>query len=106
MVKSKKTISTRAKKKSLAKSSSMDIINLILTDHKPLKQLIKILKREKSNYAQKLAAFNDFAPLLVAHAKPEEQTWYGDLRGGGKSGLEMRIMGIEGEIEHGLADQL
>ena len=84
------------------KSTSHDIIQLILADHKPLKQLIKVMKSESATLAKKKAAFEKFAPTLIAHAKPEEQTWYVSM----KKDHDMSVEGTEGDVEHGLADQL
>jgi hemerythrin superfamily protein len=81
---------------------SQDIIQLILNDHKPLWQLIKVMKSESASHEKKKAAFDKFAPALLAHAKPEEQTWYISM----KKEHDMSIEGTEGDVEHGLADQL
>lgn len=89
-------------KKSTAKQVGTDIILLILRDHKPLKALLKTMKDEKPTYQQKRAAFEKFEPLLMSHAKPEEETWYKMM----KSEDESRIQGLEGDVEHGLASQL
>jgi hemerythrin superfamily protein len=89
-------------KKSQKIEAGADIIELILRDHKPLKALIKTMKSERATYRQKKAAFNEFAPTLIAHAKPEERTWYKNM----KSQDDMKVEGLEGDVEHGLADQL
>jgi hemerythrin-like domain-containing protein len=79
---SSKTTGTRAA------TANEDILKLILEDHKPLKKLIKV--------------FEEFAPLLIAHAKPEEQTLYVAM----KEEDDMRVDGCEGDTEHAIADQL
>lgn len=79
-----------------------DILNMILEDHKPLKQLIKILKDDEKDLNQRKAAFEEFAILLVTHAKPEEQTLYVAM----KKNEDLRAEALEGDVEHGLADQL
>jgi hemerythrin-like domain-containing protein len=79
-----------------------DIIQLILEDHKPLKRLIKIMKDSDAELSERQDAFEEFAPLLVVHAKPEEQTLYVTM----KEEDEMREEGFEGDVEHQLADQL
>ncbi len=79
-----------------------DIVDLILEDHKPIWKLIKKMKSDDATVAQKRAAFKVFAPTLVAHAKPEEQTWYKRM----KSKKGQKVEGLEGDIEHGLADKL
>jgi hemerythrin superfamily protein len=97
--KSKPKKSTKAAKQA---TSQEDIVQLILRDHRPLKALIKVMKDKDSGYAQKKAAFEQFGPLLVAHAKPEEQTWYVHM----KKEDDMRMEALEGDTEHGLADQM
>lgn len=98
----KKAKSRKGKSSRTRQEVGPDIVQIILKDHKPLKALIKIMKSERSKYAQKKAAFEEFAPTLIAHAKPEEQSWYIDM----KSTDEQRVEGLEGDVEHGLADQL
>ena len=96
--------SSLKKKKSASKSSTSrrDLIALILKDHKPLWKMIKTMKSERATVSEKKATFKEFAPTLVAHAKPEEQTWYVSM----KSDEDMKQDGHEGDIEHSLADQL
>jgi hemerythrin superfamily protein len=74
-----------------------------LADHKPLKKLIKIMKdSDKHDMDERQNAFEEFAPLLVTHAKPEEQVLYVAM----KQDDDMIEEGYEGDVEHGLADQL
>lgn len=89
-------------KKANSRHSGEDIIQIILKDHKPLWKLIKVMKSEKATYSEKRNAFEIFAPTLIAHAKPEEQTWYKQM----KSENELVVHGLEGDVEHGLADKL
>lgn len=80
-----------------------DIIDLIIEDHRPLKQLIKILKNtDRYSFGERRDAFEDFAPLLAIHSKPEEQSLYTFL----KENEELKVQGYEGEVEHGLAEHL
>jgi Hemerythrin HHE cation binding domain len=79
-----------------------DIVDLILEDHKELKRLIKILKDDEVDFGDRYAAFEEFAPLLTIHAKPEEQSLYVEM----KKNKELRVEGLEGDVEHALADQL
>lgn len=85
-----------------AKANKEDIIELILHDHKALKKLIKVMKNSDNDLSERQEAFEEFAPLLVVHAKPEEQTMYVFM----KDDEELREEGFEGDVEHGLADQL
>ncbi|MBC7370800.1 MAG: hemerythrin domain-containing protein [Bdellovibrionaceae bacterium] len=101
---SKSKANSKTTKKASAKSvEGQDIIKLILADHKPLKKLIKILKdSDKYDMNERQDAFEEFAPLLAIHAKPEEQTMYVFM----KDEEELREEGFEGDVEHMLADQL
>ena len=83
-------------------TKDVDIVSLILKDHKPLKKLIKIMKDVDENLSKRKEAFAEFAPLLVAHAKSEEKILYVFM----KKEAELRRDGLEGDVEHGLADQL
>ena len=89
-------------RKSAAATESTDIVELILQDHKPLKKLIKTLKDEEAELSERKAAFKEFAPLLVAHSKPEEESLYKFM----KKSEEMKADGFEGDTEHAIADRL
>lgn len=97
-----RAMSPAKRKKTASKSSKEDIIEMILEDHKPLKKLIKVLKDSDEDLKTRRKAFEDFAPLLIQHAKPEEQVLYVFM----KNEEELREEGFEGEVEHVLADQL
>lgn len=79
-----------------------DIVPLILQDHKPLKRLIKTLKNSDLDMAKRQQAFEEFAPILLAHAKAEETVLYSFM----KKREELREGGFEGDVEHGLAEQM
>lgn len=80
----------------------LDIVELIMLDHEPLKELIEVLKDTDRDLEERKEAFEDFAWCLVSHAKPEEDTLYNAM----KANAELRQEGFEGEVEHALADQL
>lgn len=84
------------------KMNDTDIVSIILADHKPLKKLIKVMKDSDCSAEERLATFEEFAPALIAHAKPEEQTLYVYM----KDDEELKEGGYEGEVEHNIADQL
>lgn len=86
----------------MKQDKAQDIIQLILEDHKPLKELIKIMKDSDKEFKERKAAFDKFAPLLTRHARPEEDTLYVYMKGA----EEMREDGLEGDVEHQLADQM
>ncbi len=99
------TKSAAAKKagKSPAKGSKeRDIIALILEHHKPLKDLLEKLKSEELEQGEKRRVFQEFAPLLLTHAEPEEKTLYVRM----KDNEELRTEGFEGDVEHKLAVQM
>jgi hypothetical protein len=85
-----------------ARSHPDDIIQLIKKDHKPLKALLAILKNENVPYLEKKDAFQKLAPLLEAHMKPEQETWYTCLKRDHAFTVEI----TEGELEHRLAEQI
>lgn len=103
----KKTEKKSAKKKNGQERSRLkenDIVDLILEDHKPLKQLIKIMKDSDVKLNKALEAFAEFAPLLVNHAKSEEQSLYVFMKK--MQDEEHQVHAFEGDVEHTLADQL
>lgn len=83
---------------------SFDITELILEDHKDLKSLIEILKNEDSSDAELAEAFTEFKYFLTAHAKPEEEVVYNFMKS--LKAEELKLMALEGDVEHTLADQL
>ncbi len=85
-----------------SKMSSNDIIQIILQDHKPLKELIETLKDSEVEFAEKKPAFEEFAPLLLSHAEPEQESLYLHM----KDEEELRAESFEGDTEHALASQL
>lgn len=90
-----------AKKKNTVKAdSSQDIIKLILIDHKPLKNLIKVLKDSDKNLNVRRKALEEFAPLLINHAQSEERALYSFMERDSK----LREESFEGEVEHELAE--
>lgn len=100
----KQTPTKKSAKKTPAKEAAgeMDIIDIILEDHKPLWDLIEVMKDDEKSVKERKAAFDEFAPKLAAHAKPEERALYTYM----KKDEELTEEAFEGDVEHGLADQL
>lgn len=91
------------KGKSSAKSAAKpDIVDLILQDHKPIKELLMILKDSEVEFAEKRSTFEEFMPLLKNHAEPEQETLYLRMKDENK----FRKEAFEGDVEHALAAQL
>lgn len=100
--KAKTKKSTRARRQGPVKTakSADDIIDLIIQDHKALKKLIKTMKDPDAGFEDRKRAFDEFGPRLLAHAKPEERTWYVHM----KDSDDLRLEGLEGDVEHSLAE--
>lgn len=88
---------------SQAQTSKDDIVKLILLDHAPLKRLIAILKDSELTIRTRRRAFDQFAPLLLVHAHAEQESFYTFLK---DENRELRVHGLEGEVEHALAEYL
>lgn len=82
----------------------VDLVSTILEDHKPLKELIEIMKDLETPFDDRKESFMEFAPLLLTHAKAEEKSLYKFLMHSAKS--ELKTEGFEGQEEHNLADLL
>lgn len=79
-----------------------DIIEVIEEDHNLLKKLIKVMKDSDIAAEDRFGAYEEFAILLIAHFKPEEETLYTEM----KKNENLREEAFEGVVEHMLADQL
>lgn len=88
---------------SQAQTSKDDIVKLILLDHAPLKRLIAILKDSELTIRTRRRAFDQFAPLLLVHAHAEQESFYTFLK---DENRELRVHGLEGEVEHALAEYM
>jgi hemerythrin superfamily protein len=97
-----KSAKRSATEQAATQKTETDIIQLILEDHKALKELIEVMKDSEKNFLERSAAFEEFAPLLVTHAKPEEESLYVFM----KDDEDLRENGFEGDVEHALADQM
>ena len=89
-------------KREASKNEGGEIIEFIKRDHKPLKELISVMKDPKAKMAEKKPVFKKFQSLLLRHAHAEEQSLYIEL----KSRKDLRLDGVEGDVEHALADGL
>ena len=82
--------------------SSDDVIHLILSDHQVLKPLLATMENYGLEFAERQHAFAQLAPLLARHFRPEEQVIYAYL----ESEPLLREDGLQGDVEHGLANRL
>ncbi|MDZ4083093.1 MAG: hemerythrin domain-containing protein [Bdellovibrionales bacterium] len=101
---SKVSKSTKSKSDSRlnGNSESGDIVTLILRDHKPIKELLLVLKDSDVEIAEKRPAFDEFQRILRGHTKAEEESLYVQL----KQDDETKVEALEGDTEHALAEQL
>lgn len=97
-----KVLETVRNAKDHVTDTEYDAVDLILEDHKRLKELISVLKDLDADESQRKNAAEEFAICLIAHAKPEEQVLYTVM----KHYPPFRIEAFEGETEHTVADQL
>jgi hemerythrin superfamily protein len=100
--KNEKSKNVKISTKEKNETESQDVIDLIMEDHKLLKQLILILKNPEVSFTKKLPAFEQFEVSLITHAKSEEESLYVSM----KKLKELKVEGLEGDVEHSLADQL
>lgn len=100
--KSKSDMKSTKRPLSKMSTSEADIVSLILRDHKPIKELILILKAPEVSIAKKKPAFVKFERALSSHAEAEEESLYIYL----KKVNSLRTEGIEGDTEHSIAVQL
>lgn len=95
---------TSAQKKRKNKfTADEDIVQLILHDHKLLKESLDILRDEECVWLNLKEAFELFQPRFKLHAKPEEYTLYQRMKE--LSDLDC-LHGLEGDVEHRLVDQI
>ncbi len=96
-IKSKK--SDKIKKKG---KRDRDISKIIHKDHKPIKDLIQILRDPEVRVITKRSAYQKFSHLLSSHIYAEEKSLYFHL----KKNPIFRIPGLEGDAEHMIINQL
>jgi len=80
--------------------TSMDIIDLILIDHKTLKSCIETLIDNSINKRRKLQTARTFLALLKKHSEAEKKSLYYPLL----DNKELKAPILEGQIEHGIVD--
>lgn len=103
MKKVKKTAKQKMNRhKMTVEGSPQDIIKLIEEDHKPLKKFLQILKNTEIDVKKRQKALIEFGPLLLNHARAEEQILYTAMER-----LEgLKIESYEGVVEHRISEEL
>jgi len=83
--------------------AQMDILEKLREEHDQVKQLLEQMV-EDDDPTRRKTLFKEFRTALVKHAGAEEKAVYDRLiRAGGE---EPEMLGTEGYIEHGVADDL
>lgn len=98
-----RSMSRSSRSRSNVQTSKDDIVKLILLDHAPLKRLIAVFKDSDLTIRTRRRAFDQFAPLLLVHAHAEQESFYAFLKDENK---ELRVHGLEGDVEHALAEYM
>ena len=82
----------------------MEIRELLKKDHDHVKELLEKLSSGKLREDALKTTFDELKIAVTSHSKAEEKIVYARLKK--EKDEETRESGIEGEIEHGLVDQL
>lgn len=77
------------------------VIDLILIDHRYLKECVKVLSDEDADKKKKLSMAKGFLETLQKHSMAEKKAVYASL----VKNEELHFNILEAEIEHGIVDQ-
>jgi hemerythrin-like domain-containing protein len=78
-----------------------DIVELLLLDHRPIKDCIEILISPKKNKKEKLAVARDFLNYVHDHSQAEKKTVYKLL----EKNEELHFLILEAMAEHAMVDK-
>jgi hemerythrin-like domain-containing protein len=90
----------RAELEEVTSSNKFNIVNVLLMDHKYLKEEIKILKNEDADKKSKIRAAKSFLDALYKHSEAEKKAVYAPL----VKVKDLKKDILEGQIEHGIVD--
>lgn len=90
----------RAELEEVALSNKFNIVDVLLMDHKYLKEGIKILKNDDADKKTKLKAAKSFLDALYKHSEAEKKAVYAPL----VKVKDLKKDILEGQIEHGITD--
>lgn len=79
----------------------INIVDLILMDHRYIKECVEVLRDEKADKKKKLSYAKGFIKILALHSLAEKKSVYTPL----VSNQELHFNILEAEIEHGIVDQ-
>lgn len=94
---------TKQKKISQTDSAiqELNVIDLILIDHRFLKDCIEVLTADDADKRKKMSVAKDFFEAVALHSSSEKKAIYQPL----ENNEELHFNILEAEIEHGLVDQ-
>lgn len=84
----------------VVQNNKFNIIDVLLLDHKYLKECIKVLKSEDEDKKLKVRYAKTFLDALHKHSEAEKKVVYAPLL----KVADLRKLILEGEIEHGIVD--
>jgi hemerythrin-like domain-containing protein len=80
---------------------NLSVIDLILIDHRFIKECIEVLTDEKAEKKAKMAIAKDFLEAVANHSAAEKKAIYAPL----EKNEELHFNILEAEVEHGVVDQ-
>lgn len=92
---------TQKKTRPINQVHNVDVIDLLLVDHRYIKECIGVLINEDASKKEKLAVAKGFLDALHLHSLAEKRAVYKPLEGN----EELHFTILEAEIEHGIVDQ-
>lgn len=79
----------------------IDVIDLILIDHRFIKECVETLSNERTDKSIKLAMAKDFLEAVAPHSSAEKNIVYDRL----EADEEFHFNILEAQIEHGIVDE-
>lgn len=95
---------SRSKHNYLAAESSLgtDIISALFEDHKPIKELIQVMKDLSHSLTEREAAFEALSLSLITHTRAEQETLFDYM----KKTPNLKRFAWDAQVEHLLAERL
>jgi hypothetical protein len=94
-----------AKKQKMTRSNDLiqniSVVDLILIDHRFIKERIEVLTNEDAEKKEKMALALNFLEAVATHSIAEKKAIYAQL----ERNEELHFNILEAEIEHGIVDQ-
>ncbi|HXH74844.1 MAG TPA: hemerythrin domain-containing protein [Bacteriovoracaceae bacterium] len=94
-------MATRKIKDQVQTSQNVSVIDLLLFDHRFVKQCIEVFQDDTADKIKKLTLSRGFLEAVQKHSIAEKKAVYSKLT----SNKELHFIILEAEIEHGIVDQ-